>query len=163
MSLYSQAPDPSDTTDTEPDKTRLYEDIRDLFHDCNRTTDEARDFLRSICSPYDPRHERPYRVAMNGNLDRQRWVEPYRDRLTQCASIYLRLSEQDTQLLHAGAEDGVHWRGESITQYLDVVNETLRMREMGVPAYRQEVLKALITLEQKAKRESRRAAGCERV
>lgn len=136
MSIYDKAPDPSDTTDSAPSKEVLWNDLRNLFAECGYSTEHARFFVQSICSPYNPRFERPYRVAVAGNLNGQRWEEPYRSRLMQCAAIYLRMSETDRKMLHAGAEDGVHWRGEPIRQFIDIVNETMHMRQIGVAEYR---------------------------
>lgn len=143
MTRYANAPDPSDTTASAPTKERLWDDLRDLFHECHHTTEQARYFVQAICSPYDPRHEKPYRRPVAGAMNNQRWEEPYRARLMQCAAIYLRMSQQDRSMLHAGAEDGVYWRGEPVSQYVDIVDETLLMRQMGLRPYRTEAAQKL--------------------
>lgn len=134
-----QRPDPSNATSSAPTKEVLWHNLRDLFSSQGFDTEFARYFVREVCSPYCEKLEHPYRKPVSGSTDLQRWEEPYRERLMQCASVYIRMSDADRRMLHAGAEDGVKWRGESIRQYVDICNETMRMREIGVDKYRAEV------------------------
>ena len=139
MGMYDTAPDPSNTAGAKPSKEALWQDIRVMFAESGYSTEQARHFVQSVCSPYNPKFERPFRVNVHGpgKVDVQRWQEPYRERLMQCIALYLRMSESDRNMLHAGVEDGVKWRGEPIAQYVDIVNETLTMREIGLDAYKQ--------------------------
>ena len=60
---------------------------------------------------------------------------PYFDRLLQSVHAWMAMSGADRQILIAGREDGVAWRGEPIARYLDIVNETEIYRRTPKDAY----------------------------
>ena len=121
-----------------PSLDEVWQELRDLFASRGLSTDTARWFIRSCIPAYNRDLEAPSVVAVVGQQNSTRWVTPYRERVMQCAMQYLALSEADSEKLHAGVEDGVKWRGETIAEYLDVYRETMRMRQIGVSAYRAE-------------------------
>lgn len=116
----------------------VWQELRDLFASRGLSTDSARWFISKCIPAYNRNHEAPSVVSVVGMNNSTRWVTPYRERVMQCAMQYLSLSESDANHLHAGVEDGVRWRGEPIAQYLDIYRETMRMRQIGVSAYRAE-------------------------
>jgi len=53
------------------------------------------------------------------------------------------MSPRDQRIVLAGIrEDRVWWRGDEISDYAKIIDETLKMRDMGVVAYRKQALKA---------------------
>lgn len=112
---------------------------RDLVDRCQQKgfdTGFAKYFWTEVCPPYNPKYEQPHMVAVQGAQNSTRWVEPYRMRIMQCLESYFAMSANDRTLLHSGVEEGVKWKGEPIAQYLDTCSETVRMREVGLDAYR---------------------------
>jgi hypothetical protein len=67
-------------------------------------------------------------------------IDPYITRLKTTAAAFLRMTDKERRFLRAGIEDGVQWLGERMDIYADIYGETMRMREMGVEAYRTEAL-----------------------
>ena len=122
-----------------PDRASLRTELRNVMQNLGRAdlvhggNGWIEWFTEECCSgPHQSGCEHAYqRHGKNGST----WAWPYRERLLEAARAYCRLSESDLALLHAGIEDGVKWRGEPIATYVDVVNETEIMRNMGKPAY----------------------------
>lgn len=126
------------STNRKPCLDDVWQEVRDLFASRGLSAESARWFVHECIPSYNRNHEAPSVVSVVGMNNSTRWVTPYRDRAMQCAMQYLSLSESDANHLHAGVEDGVRWRGEPIAQYLDIYRETMRMRQIGVSAYRAE-------------------------
>jgi len=131
---------------TGPAKPTMAKLKRDLVERCQSAgldTGFAKYFWEEVCSPYRHQYEQPHVASVQGQQNQVRWLEPYRDRIMQCLEIYLTMSEHDRQTLHSGVEDHVHWKGEPMHQYIDICNETAKMRDIGVDAYREQVLKSI--------------------
>jgi len=86
------------------------------------------------------RTERPIQV---GTKNGTRWNTPYTDRLIQTYRAFIKLSHEDQQLIISCHEDGVYWRGDDIETFYraehSVYNETMKMQDMGVEAYKRKV------------------------
>ena len=89
--------------------------------------------------PFDPRYEAARQVPVMGG-DGYRTEYPYHDRLTGTLWAYLRSAPDMRRLVVSARQDGHWWRGEERDVFLRVVNETERMREMGLDAYRVDAL-----------------------
>lgn len=59
----------------------------------------------------------------------------YHARLLHCASEWRNMTPADRSILWAGADGGVHWRGEPVIAYQRIWHEHQKMREMGCKAY----------------------------
>lgn len=127
--------EPEFSSQTKPTVRQLRQDVEDTFMQAGYSAGYVRFFMDEICSPYQPVFEHPHMASVQGAVNATRWVEPYRERISDCQRTYLAMSETDRNLLHAGVEDGVKWRGEPVAQYQDIWNETMRMREIGREAY----------------------------
>ncbi len=91
-------------------------------------------FLDQCLDPWKARDDQATQVGITGGHGK-RWHDPYLQRVKQCAEIYLGLSQRDRELLEAGVEDGVHWRGEPIKQFVEIWEETQILRDIGTTAY----------------------------
>jgi len=121
------------TPDAVPGRTEVIETCRSMLMRARRDPDFARFFVEEVCAPASL-YERPQRMGCVGGGTR--WDFPFLARVTQSLNDYIAMSEQDRHLLHAGLEDGVAWRGEPVNVYVDVVNETEKLRRAGsVAAY----------------------------
>ena len=132
---------------------------RDLVAKCEAAgfdTGFAKYFWTDVVGPYRPQYEQPHVVPIQGLNNAVRWVEPYRERLMLCLDVYLGLSESDRKTLHAGVEDGVKWQGEPMTQYVDICNETMKMRSMPKGDYMRDAIERLNKRKARARRESTR-------
>ena len=86
------------------------------------------------------------------------WHYPYLDRTADTLKRFLRLTIAQKEIVIAAREDGVYWRGDNMDFFMQVVNETMDMHEIGVPAYRQKAIKKLNALAQNSAPGRRRAA-----
>ena len=68
---------------------------------------------------------------------------PYHSRILYTLSIFLRLSVSDQRIVVAAREDGIFWRGDTIKFFMLVIDETQRMRKIGVENYRLESLRRM--------------------
>ena len=67
------------------------------------------------------------------------WKTQYIDRLHETLQVFLSLPRSFQDLIVAARGDKVYWRGDTNMElFATIWDETLRMREMGVEAYRQE-------------------------
>jgi len=123
---------------TRDEHAKLTAVIRTMFAEAGRDETEARWFMDDLCAPLHPRWESARHLGTVAN-DKPRIEFAYAGRILDSARRYLSLSHSDRELLRAGVEDGVRWRGEPIPVFLDVVNETLQMREMGFSKYQNHV------------------------
>ena len=86
-------------------------------------------------------HPKQVQVVGNGREDNgYRWVWPYALRVKGCLLKYLTLSNDDKKIVMAARADNIFWRGDDIKLFMDVVEETMIMREIGVTAYRKQCL-----------------------
>lgn len=97
-------------------------------------------------------YERPHSVGVVGRQSASRWEYGYQIRLVQNLERFLRLSVKDRRMIVAGREDGVFWRGEPVAFFVQVVEETMRMREMGAREYAKAVAPGLQQLRQASNR-----------
>ena len=84
----------------------------------------------------------PRRVSMPGD-EGQRWICPYHERIRHTLRKFLSLHEHDQKIIMAAREDKVFWRGDDMPFFMRVIDETVKMRKMGVEAYRIEALKKM--------------------
>ena len=97
-------------------------------------------FLGLLEKPND--REVPQVVGVPGKRDAQRILDPYYDRVWHCAKRFVRLpaGPQQTIIENAGR---CPWRGDDVEFYVKVVEETDRMHEMGVEAYKAQAMAQL--------------------
>jgi hypothetical protein len=117
-----------------PSVQTLKEEVRQLFAAAGRGDLSVERFLGLCSRPHRTGCENPAQVPVRGK-DGERWEWPYADRIRQSARVFVNCGASDVATLEHGAEEGVGWRGEPVPQYLEIVRETLKMREMGVQAY----------------------------
>ena len=95
----------------------------------------------NMMEPPQP-EETPRQVPLNSG-EGSRWVCPYHSRILYTLSIFLRLSVSDQRIVVAAREDGIFWRGDTIKFFMLVIDETQRMRKIGVENYRLESLRRM--------------------
>lgn len=87
--------------------------------------------------------DRPHKVSVVGD-DGFRWICPYHLRISYTLRKFLfAMKEAEQRIIMAAREDGVFWRGDDMYFFMLVIDETQRMRKIGVEAYREESLKKL--------------------
>lgn len=72
------------------------------------------------------------------NGDGQREIDPYVERLRGTLQAFLIADDALRDLVVAGVGDKIYWRGDSMQMFARIYEETLRMREIGLDAYRAE-------------------------
>lgn len=81
---------------------------------------------------------------------RQYWSTPYLDRLRLNVRKFLRLSSVDQKIIIGCAEEKIFWRGDDMDIFYhrenSIYNENLKMREMGIKAYRAETIAKMRSL-----------------
>ena len=101
----------------------------------NSAIEVARYWL-TMNEPADERYESPREVPAVGK-DGSRWVCPYHQRLIATLRAFALMSELDRRIVTAGVrEEKVWWRGDPVKSYLNIIDETKRMRRVGIEAYR---------------------------
>jgi hypothetical protein len=116
----------------------IHRELADLLHP-NPTFASAA-FIRLLEPPRET--ERPTTVAIRGG-DRERVIDPYVDRVLQCARRFRALARGARETVVNGMRSGIPWRGDDIGFYLRVLDESERMTEMGVDSYRREAMAKL--------------------
>lgn len=101
--------------------------------------------------PPRDKHEYPRQLPVPGKETRQRWHDPYLERVTLTLQKFLLLEHDQQRYILAAWEDGIAWRGEDVveryeqlegrTLFENIVHETERMREIGRDAYITELRK----------------------
>lgn len=86
---------------------------------------------------------KPYEAARQVETrDGPIWQMPYTERTLYCLKKFCSLSHADQTIVVAAAEDGCFWRGDDMGFFFhnnpSVYTETMRMREIGVDAYKAE-------------------------
>lgn len=133
-------------TEPTPDRGCVVAACRDRLEDLGRDPDFARRFVHEIAAPQN-RWEGAHRASTaNGGWY---WDYPYRNRVLRSLDVWLHLTAEQQALLVAGVRDeGVTWRGEPLAHYLDIVNETQILRDLGLPKYRERLKRKLEQLNQ---------------
>lgn len=72
--------------------------------------------------------------------DAQRWEDGYSLRVVQNLRVFLGLTDEKRAYIVSAVHVGIHWRGDEIEMFERIVEETERMNEMGVMAYRKEAV-----------------------
>ena len=105
---------------------------------------DAADWFLKLLEPHKP-HEAPHKVTVQGrgNETHHRWIWVYETRVKNCLAIYLTFSYEQQKTIVAAREDKIFWRGDDFDYFMDVVNETLRMRYMGIAEYRKQCLERM--------------------
>lgn len=104
------------------------------------------EWFLGLIEPPDPRVEKPRKVPLPGKEGVQAWHFPYRDRAMLCLKKFLCLSEDFQRTIIAAKDDGCRWRGEDHQTFLAILDETIRMQDMGPEQYREKykpMLKAM--------------------
>ena len=97
----------------------------------------------------EKKDEHPKQVQVVGNNrddNGYRWVWPYALRVKECLLKYLTLSDDDKKIVTAARADNIFWRGDDIKFFLDVIEETMIMRDIGVAEYRKRCIEKMKTL-----------------
>lgn len=99
---------------------------------------DAARWLRNHVLESPQREESPRRTAKG-----EGWVWPYIDRAALHGRMFYALSEIEQRYLLVAREDGIVWRGDDMEFFRLVVDEYMRMRDMGLDAYRAEAIRRL--------------------
>ena len=84
----------------------------------------------------------PHRVPLMGG-DGYRWECPYHRRLEYTLRKFMDMKPDERRMIVAAREDRVYWRGDDMYFFMIAIKETMRTREMGIVAYRDESLKRM--------------------
>lgn len=102
-----------------------------------RVAEEAAKWWVNIIEPPNPQ-EAPRRLPRrNGGVF---WLSPYTDRLIYTFGKFIKMSAKQQNAILACREDRVYWRGETVPELMRVYDETMVMREQGIPAYRNKAM-----------------------
>ena len=74
---------------------------------------------------------------------RNTWQWPYRERIMYQLRKYLAAPQELQQLIVAAREDKIYWRGDDYPSFVCVIDETEKMRELGVADYRRKARAAM--------------------
>lgn len=72
------------------------------------------------------------------NGEGQREIDPYVERLRGTLQAFLLADDALRDLVVEGVKEKIYWRGDSMEMFVRIYEETLRMREIGLDAYRAE-------------------------
>ena len=138
------------STDEKPEtiENRLFDELSkiglDRLPELPQHMPQAIEYWIKFNEPYDVYTEKPRLVPVQGKEDKARWMLPYLDRLVYTLRKFANLTSKDRQIVIAGViEEKVPWRGDDLDFYLKVVDESLKMRKIGVDAYRKEAIKKM--------------------
>lgn len=93
-----------------------------------RIADKPGWFAGYLLEPESP-FEKPNLRSVGGKDNASRWEYPYLLRVKGCAVQWVRMTPADRDIIKAGREDGVHWRGEDVDHFMVVYRETEKMRK----------------------------------
>lgn len=100
---------------------------------------KAADWLLGLFEGHG-KNESPFpRTGKNGKF----WCWPYAERITRLTKQFLNLDSDFHSLIVAARQDRVGWRGEGKAEFYSVINETARMRKIGLEEYRKEAVKKM--------------------
>ena len=71
------------------------------------------------------------------------WQWPYRDRVLFCLRKFKSLPEVEQQTIISARKDKIYWRGDDLDFFMRVIEETEKMREMGIDKYKAQAMKQL--------------------
>lgn len=126
-----------------PTMLQLRQDVSDRCEAMGLGAGFVTVLLDQILTPYNPRMDQPVSVGVTGADNATRWHEPYREHVMHCLSVYGGLKQHERNTLIAGAEDGVHWRGEPIAQYIALCTEHDKRKRIGTDKYIERVKESL--------------------
>jgi hypothetical protein len=86
------------------------------------------------------RTERPAEVITKQGKS---WVWAYAERIKYLLRKYLMAPLELQQLVVAAREDGIYWRGDDYPFFIIVIDETEKMRGMGLTEYRRQARAAM--------------------
>jgi hypothetical protein len=88
----------------------------------------------------EPRRKRgeDVRYVAIPNGEGQREIDPYVERLRGTLQAFLIADDALRDLVVEGVKEKIYWRGDSMEMFVSIYEETLRMREIGLDAYRAE-------------------------
>ena len=102
--------------------------------------DAAERFLQ-LLEP-ESRRDRPVKISVLGKKDGgYRWAWDYSVHVKDCLRIFLTIPTTDQETIKAAREDNIFWRGDDVDQFMLIIDETMRMRDIGVEQYRVECLR----------------------
>lgn len=101
-------------------------------------------FLKLI-EPHKP-EDAPHVMMI---LDKRIWRWPYEERVLYLLRTYLKCDIEFQQLIVAAREDNIYWHGENMKFFLTVINETEKMRSVGIEKYRKQAKQKMKAFEQK--------------
>lgn len=108
--------------------------------------DAVRWLIRFLLEAQD-RTEAPKQITVgNGKDTRTEWRWPYLERCVYISGKFFALSADDQQYVLAAREDGIPWRGDDMDFFRRVVEEHMRMQEIGAEVYRKEALARMKTM-----------------
>lgn len=92
-------------------------------------------WFMGLIEPHQP-EEAPRVITVGGE---RVWSWPYEVRVISLLKKYLKADHSFQETITAARADNIYWRGDDREQFNMIINETERMRSMGVVAYRKEV------------------------
>ncbi len=83
-------------------------------------------------------HENPRKVSGKSG---EYWAWSYSDRVKNLLSKFLRADKKLRIIIQAAREDKTYWRGDDYNIFINIINETEKMREIGIKKYKEETQK----------------------
>lgn len=105
---------------------------------------DAARWLRSHIFEPPQRDEAPKQITCRDGSTIWRWG--YRDRCVVLARAFFALDAAAQSYILAAREDGIPWRGDDLPVFQRIVEEAMRMQEIGADAYRKEALARMRTM-----------------
>lgn len=68
------------------------------------------------------------------------WIWPYADRLKYLTKKFFMAEQELRELIIAARQDRIEWRGDDFDFFVRVIDETEKMRGMGIDAYRKHAI-----------------------
>jgi len=111
-------------------------------HGIPKDENAAIDWFMRLVEP-EHRTERPQEIR---NKSGQSWRWTYADRVLYLLRKYLVAPLELQQLVVAAREDGIFWRGDDYPFFVCVIDETEKMRDLGLVEYRRQARAAMGSL-----------------
>ncbi len=121
-----------------PGRMPTVNDFRNWFVDLmdELKADLKIDWFLGLVEPHQ-KEEAPRTSAVGG---KRIWVWPYMARMEMLLRKYLSCDETFKQIIIGARADGIFWRGDDQEFFINVINETERMRKIGAAVYIEECL-----------------------
>lgn len=103
---------------------------------CPANVEDCAVWWREQMQEPEYRGETKIRSGGDGTDQAPNWDCGYAVRCRSSLLRFLALTEQERKFVIAARQDGVFYRGEAMAHFVDIVEETMRQREMGAEAYR---------------------------